>query len=37
MKKVYETPTLIEHGSFTETTAGFGRLLADQLVGRLIP
>lgn len=37
MKKAYETPTLIEHGSFTDNTAGFGRLLADQLVGRTIP
>ncbi|SMF77027.1 Response regulator containing a CheY-like receiver domain and an HTH DNA-binding domain [Streptomyces sp. Amel2xC10] len=37
MKKFYEAPALIERGAFAAATAGFGRLLADQLVGRLIP
>ncbi|MET9968252.1 helix-turn-helix transcriptional regulator [Streptomyces sp. NPDC006356] len=37
MKKIYESPALIERGAFAAATAGFGRLLADQLVGRLIP
>lgn len=37
MKKSYETPALIERGAFAAATAGFGRFLADQLVGRLIP
>ncbi|WP_327738784.1 LuxR C-terminal-related transcriptional regulator [Streptomyces nojiriensis] len=37
MKKHYEAPALIERGSFAAATAGFGRLLSDQLVGRLIP
>lgn len=37
--KAYETPMLIERGSFTDLTAGLGRLLADRVipVGRLIP
>ncbi|MFJ4684980.1 response regulator transcription factor [Streptomyces sp. NPDC088789] len=37
MKKTYESPALIERGAFAAATAGFGRFLADQLVGRLIP
>ncbi|MEV0125833.1 keywimysin-related RiPP [Streptomyces sp. NPDC050703] len=37
MKKTYETPALIERGSFATATAGFGRIRGDQLVGRLIP
>lgn len=37
MKKAYEPPTLIERGAFATATAGFGRIRADQLVGRWIP
>lgn len=37
MRKSYEAPMLVARGSFTATTAGFGRFFADQLVGRLVP
>ncbi len=40
MKKSYETPMLIERGTFTSETAGLGRFLRDRQpwpVGRWIP
>lgn len=38
-KRPYETPALIDRGSFVTTTAGLGRIFADRVipVGRLIP
>ncbi|UAL30441.1 lasso RiPP family leader peptide-containing protein [Nocardioides rotundus] len=37
--KAYETPMLVERGTFSSLTAGLGRLFADRVipVGRLIP
>ncbi|MER5561243.1 helix-turn-helix transcriptional regulator [Streptomyces sp. NPDC002506] len=37
MKKPYQAPKLTVRGAFAAATAGFGRIKADQLVGRLIP
>lgn len=36
-KKPYQAPKLTARGAFAATTAGFGRIKADQLVGRVIP
>jgi len=35
-KERYERPLLIEAGEFSTATAGFGNVLADQLVSRKI-